>query len=143
MEDSNADPVRRYSMRATVWRRLSHREGRWLSCSSRPTRRRSTPVRERYGSPSLAQSRKTAGRSGSACMAASSCARSSPTTIVVIPGTGELAPDLLAYGFGIDQRLDFGEEAGNRLRPLVGVLAIADGDQATFLDRKIVVHGKR
>src|ERR1022692_1663251 len=133
MEDSNADPVRRYSMRATVWRRLSHREGRSRSWSRRPSRRRSTPVRERYGSPSLAQSRKTAGRSGSACMAASSCARSSPTTIVVIPGTGGLAPDLLAYCFGIDQRLDFGEEAGNRLRPLVGVLAIADGDQAIFL----------
>src|ERR1035441_2387003 len=116
MEDSNADPVRRYSMRATVWRRLSHREGRSRSWSRRPSRRRSTPVRERYGSPSLAQSRKTAGRSGSACMAAASCARSSPTTIVVIPGTGGLAPDLLAYGFGIDQRLDFGEEAGNRLR---------------------------
>src|ERR1017187_5162155 len=133
MEDSNADPVRRYSMRATVWRRLSHREGRSRSASSRRSRRRSTPVRERYGSPVLAHSRKTAGRSGSACMAASSCARSSPTMIAVITGTGDLAPALLAYGFRIDQRLDFGEEAGNRFRPLVGVFAVADGDQAIFL----------
>src|ERR1035437_6107656 len=66
-------------------------------------------------------------------MAASSCARSSPTMIAVITGTGDLAPALLAYGFRIDQRLDFGEEAGNRFRPLVGVFAVADGDQAIFL----------
>src|ERR1017187_4142087 len=133
MEDSNADPVRRYSMRATVCRRLSHREGRSRSAIRRRSRRRSTPVRERYGSPVLAHSRKTAGRSGSACMAASSCARSSPTMIAVITGTGDLAPALLADGFRIDQRLDFGEEAGNRFRPLVGVFAVADGDQAIFL----------
>src|ERR1035437_10225759 len=133
MEDSNADPVRRYAMRATVCRRFSHREGRSRSASRRRSRRRSTPVRERYGSPVLAQSRKTAGRSGSASIAASSCARSSPTTIVVITGTGELARALLAYGFGIDQRLDFGEKIGNRFRPLVGVLAVADGNHATLL----------
>src|ERR1035438_7113003 len=66
-------------------------------------------------------------------MAASSCARSSPTMIAVITGTGDLAPALRAYGFRIDQRLDFGEEAGNRFRPLVGVFAVADGDQAIFL----------
>src|ERR1035437_5950382 len=131
MEDSNADPVRRYSMRATVCRRLSHREGRSRSAIRRRSRRRSTPVRERYGSPSLAQSRKTAGRSGSASIAASSCARSLPATIAVIMGVALRA--LLAYGFRIDQRLDVGEEAGNRLRPQVAVLAVADGNHAILL----------
>src|ERR1039458_1999818 len=66
-------------------------------------------------------------------MAASSCARSSPTMIAVITGTGDLAPALLAYGFRIDQRLDFGEEAGNRFRPLVGVFAVAGRAQDLFL----------
>src|ERR1035437_7382015 len=62
-----------------------------------------------------------------------SCARSSPTSRVVITGTCAIARALLAHGSGIDQRAAFGKEIGNRFRPLVGVLAVADGHHAILL----------
>src|ERR1019366_1209340 len=54
------------------------------------------------------------------------------------PGSGVVASwvhgsTLFAHGFGIDQRTDFGEEIGNRFRPLVAVLAVADGNLAALL----------
>src|SRR5581483_11940419 len=126
MLDSSAEAVSRYSMRATLWRKLSKRDGLSRSFKSRSRRRRSSPVFDRYGAPSLGHRTKTAGSLGTASSAASRRVRSSAISIAVMEAMPDLPnrdrrKRLFLDRFGIDQLSNFCYEFFQMFGDLIAV----------------------